>query len=81
MVTTVPKNLEGKIASDPDILGGTPCFSGTRVPLATFLDYVEAGFSLDRFLKGYSSVSRDQTLAVLEWQGSQARKVLGLELL
>ena len=68
------------IVSDPEILGGTPCFVGTRVPVATLLDYIEGGFSLERFLRGYSGVGRDQALVVLEWQSGQARKALGLEL-
>lgn len=68
------------ISSVPDILGGTPCFKGTRVPLATFLDHVELGYALDRFLKGYSSVDRDQALIVLEWLGRNSREAMGLDL-
>jgi len=77
---TIPKQLAGTIVSDPDILGGTPCFKGTRVPLATFLDYMETGYSLDRFLRGFSSVHREQAVAVLEWQADQSRHAIGLEL-
>ncbi len=54
------------IHSDPDILGGTPVFVGTRVPVKTLMDYLEAGDSLDEFLDHFPSVSREQAVAVLE---------------
>ena len=54
------------IHSDPEILGGTPVFVGTRVPVQTLLDYLKAGDPLDEFLEDFPSVSRDQTVAVLE---------------
>lgn len=54
------------IHSDPDILGGTPVFFGTRVPMKTLLDYFEAGDSLDEFLDHFPSVSRAQAIAALE---------------
>jgi uncharacterized protein (DUF433 family) len=54
------------IHRDPDILGGTPVFVGTRVPIQTLLDYLEAGDSLDVFLDHFPSVSREQAIAVLE---------------
>ncbi len=53
------------IHSDPDILGGTPVFVGTRVPMKTLLDYLEAGDSLDVFLDHFPSVSRQQAIAVI----------------
>ena len=53
------------IHSDPDILGGTPVFVGTRVPVKTLLDYLEAGESLDVFLGHFPSVSREQAVAAL----------------
>lgn len=77
---SIPKELQRVIVSNPEILGGTPCFQGTRVPLTTFLDHVELGYSLDRFLKGYSSVNRDQALVVLEWFGRNSREAIGLDL-
>ena len=52
--------------SHPEILGGTPVFVGTRVPVKTLLDYLEAGDSLDDFLEHFPSVSRDQAVAMLE---------------
>jgi uncharacterized protein (DUF433 family) len=54
------------VHSDPHILGGTPVFVGTRVPMKTLLDYLEAGDSLDVFLDHFPSVSREQAIAVLE---------------
>jgi uncharacterized protein (DUF433 family) len=52
--------------SDPEIMGGTPVFVGTRVPVQTLMDYLEAGDPLDEFLEDFPSVSRDQAVAVLE---------------
>jgi uncharacterized protein (DUF433 family) len=54
------------VHSDPDILGGTPVFIGTRVPVRTLLEYLEAGDSLDEFLEDFPSVSRQQAVATLE---------------
>lgn len=54
------------ILSDPDIMGGTPVFAGTRVPVQTFVEYLEAGDPLDEFLLDFPSVSRQQAVAVLE---------------
>jgi uncharacterized protein (DUF433 family) len=54
------------ILSDPEIMGGTPVFSGTRVPVRTFVEYLEAGDSLDEFLVDFPGVTRDQAVAVLE---------------
>ncbi len=54
------------IHSNPNILGGTPVFVGTRVPVQTLLDYLEGGESLDEFLDHFPSVGREQAVAVLE---------------
>lgn len=54
------------VHSDPDILGGIPVFVGTRVPMKTLLDYLEAGDSLNEFLDHFPSVSREQAITVLE---------------
>lgn len=51
---------------DPDIMGGTPVFVGTRVPFQTLLDYLEAGDSLGEFLDDFPTVSRDQAVAALQ---------------
>lgn len=57
--------VAGVIHSDPEILGGTPVFVGTRVPVQTLFDHLEAGDSIDDFLEGFPSVRRDQVIAVL----------------
>jgi uncharacterized protein (DUF433 family) len=54
------------IHSDPEILGGTPVFVGTRVPAQTLFDYLEGGETLDEFLRQFPSVKREQALAALE---------------
>ena len=57
---------ESLIHSDPEILGGTPVFVGTRVPAQSLFDHLEAGDSIDDFLEGFPSVRREQVIAVLE---------------
>jgi uncharacterized protein (DUF433 family) len=57
---------ESVIVSDPEILGGTPCFRGTRVPVDSRIDYLEAGDSLGEFLDNFPSVSREAAIAALE---------------
>jgi uncharacterized protein (DUF433 family) len=54
------------VHSDPDILGGTPVFVGTRVPLRNLIDYLERDRSVDEFLDAFPSVSREQVVAALE---------------
>jgi uncharacterized protein (DUF433 family) len=54
------------VHSDPDILGGTPVFVGTRVPVQTLLDYLEAGDTIDEFLEDFPTVTREQAVATLE---------------
>ena len=60
------------IVSSPDILGGTPVFIGTRVPIKNLTDYIEAGDTLDEFLDDFPSVSREQAVAFIE----QAKEAL-----
>ena len=52
--------------TDPEILGGTPVFAGTRVPVQSLFDYLEGGESLDEFLRQFPSVKREQAIAALE---------------
>ena len=54
------------VHSNPNILGGTPVFVGTRVPLQNLMDCLEAGDSLDDFLASFPSVTREQAIAALE---------------
>lgn len=54
------------VHSDPDILGGTPVFVGTRVPVQALIDYIEGGHSLEEFLDSFPTVSRQIAVAALE---------------
>ncbi len=58
--------LSDILHSDPDILGGTPVFVGTRVPIQSLFDYLEGGETLDEFLRQFPSVKRDQVVAALD---------------
>ena len=60
------KKEQSTISRSPDVMGGTPVFSGTRVPVQTVLDYLEAGETIDDFLEGFPSVTREQVIAFLE---------------
>ena len=55
-----------RVISDPDILGGTPVFIGTRVPVRIIFEHLEAGDSLEVFLEDFPSVSRELAIQVLE---------------
>jgi uncharacterized protein (DUF433 family) len=54
------------VHNDPEILGGTPVFVGTRVPVQSLFDYLEGGETLDEFLHQFPSVKREQAVAVLD---------------
>jgi len=54
------------IVKNPDILGGTPAFRGTRVPIQALFDYLEGGETLEDFLEGFPTVSRDMAVAALQ---------------
>jgi len=58
--------IQAIICRDPEIIGGAPVFCGTRVPVQTLLDYLEAGESIDEFLEGFPAVTREQVIAFLE---------------
>ena len=59
-------HVSSVVHSDPETLGGTPVFVGTRVPLQNLIDYLAAGDSLDEFLNQFPSVTREQAQAALE---------------
>lgn len=59
-------DLQPVIHSDPEIMGGTPVFVGTRVPFQTLLDYLEGGDPLSEFLGDFPTVTREQAIAALE---------------
>ena len=54
------------VCRDLEVMGGTPVFCGTRVPIETLIEYLEAGDSIDEFLAGFPSVTREQVIAFLE---------------
>jgi uncharacterized protein (DUF433 family) len=58
--------LDQVVHRDPDILGGTPVFHGTRVPIRSLFDYLEGGDTLDEFLRQFPSVRREQAIALLD---------------
>jgi uncharacterized protein (DUF433 family) len=58
--------LEQIVHRDPEILGGTPVFRGTRVPIRSLFDYLEGGDTLDEFLRQFPSVQRQQAIALLD---------------
>lgn len=51
---------------NPEIMSGAPCFAGTRVPIQNLIDYLEGGDSIEEFLDGFPTVSREQVIAFLE---------------
>jgi uncharacterized protein (DUF433 family) len=59
-------DLKGVVHSDPEIMGATPVFVGTRVPLQNLIDSLEGGESIEDFLDGFPSVKREQVIAVIE---------------
>lgn len=66
--------MDRKIISyDLEVMGGTACFSGRRVPLQTLLDYLEAGDSIDEFLEGFPTVTREMIVAFLDDVDKQMR--------
>ena len=58
--------MQELITRDPEVMHGTPVFQGTRVPVQTLFDYLENGESLDEFLEGFPTISRDLAVQVLE---------------
>lgn len=57
---------ESVVSANKNILGGTPCFTGTRVPVASLFDHLEGGYTIDYFLSQFPSVKRDQVIALLK---------------
>ncbi len=58
--------MNGLISISPDVMGGVPVFSGTRVPVQTLFEYLEAGDTIDDFLAGFPTVTRQQVVMLLE---------------
>ena len=71
MVETIPVSahlapMSSVVERNPEILGGTPVFAGTRVPVKNLTDYLEGGSTIDEFLDDFPTVKRDQVIALLE---------------
>jgi uncharacterized protein (DUF433 family) len=64
------------ITASPDVMGGTPVFAKTRVPVQTLLDYLKAGESIDDFLDGFPTVTKEQVIAFLEEAEEQITKMV-----
>ncbi len=77
MATKVTKSVD-LIISDPEIMGGTPVFKGTRVPVDSLLDWLEDGYTIDDYLYSFPSVSKEHAIAVLrlasDWLVNQAKQ-------
>lgn len=67
---------ESVITSTADVMGGTPVFAGTRVPVQTLIDYLKGSESIDDFLEGFPTVSREQVIAFLEEAEEQIIKLV-----
>jgi uncharacterized protein (DUF433 family) len=65
-VAEIKSAADGLVVSNPGILGGTPVFRGTRLPVRTLFDYLADGLSLDFFLETFEGVTREQAQAVLK---------------
>jgi len=59
-------NSSSVVTCSPAVLGGTPVFAGTRVPVEALIDYLEGGDTIDAFLEGFPSVTREQVITFLE---------------
>ena len=69
--TITMSNHPSVISVSSEIMSGTPVFTGTRVPIQTLLDYLTAGDSIDDFLDGFPTVTREQVITFLEEAGKQ----------
>ncbi|HZM03795.1 MAG TPA: DUF433 domain-containing protein [Candidatus Saccharimonadales bacterium] len=72
--TSLHTAADGMVISNPDILGGTPVFRGTRMPVKALFDYLADGLSLDYFVETFPSIDREQALVVMRygWQRIQS---------
>jgi len=75
----IPHGLESVLSINPNVMHGDLCFKGTRVPLTVLLDNLIEGMSIEEFAEEYPSVTREQAMAVIEWQQTETRQAAGLE--
>ncbi|CAN5727196.1 hypothetical protein BH11ARM2_BH11ARM2_27740 [soil metagenome] len=77
---TIPAELQGVLAADPETLSGAVRFKGTRVPVQALLDTLAHGLPVSDFLEGFPNVTEEQAYAVVNWEQNYARQMFGLEL-
>jgi uncharacterized protein (DUF433 family) len=75
----IPDELKGVLSQNPDIMSGSICFVGTRIPVKMLLDNHREGVSIIEFMDAYPDISSEQIQAVLNWQDHQTKVILGLE--
>jgi uncharacterized protein (DUF433 family) len=66
--------MDNVVTTNPKVLGGIPCFAGTRVPVKSLFDHLEGGYNVDYFLTQFPSVKREQVMAVLEKSRQSAER-------
>lgn len=76
---SIPASLKNLVSIDPEVVGGEPCFTGTRVPLETVVDNLAGGHSVEEILENYRALRREHIDAVLRWERDLARQAVGLE--
>lgn len=76
---TVPPSLRRLVTSDPEVVGGELCFTGTRVPLETVVNNLAGGHSMAEILANYRALRPEHVEAVLRWERDLAREAVGLE--
>ena len=75
----IPHQLKGVLSQNPNIMSGSICFTGTRIPVKILLDNIHDGVSIIEFMDAYPDLAIEQIQAVLDWQDSESRKALGLD--
>jgi uncharacterized protein (DUF433 family) len=71
--------MEAIVTSNPKVMHGAPCFSGTRVAVRTLFEHLEAGYSIDAFLQAFPTVGRGQVVGLLEQLRNDAERTAVLE--
>jgi uncharacterized protein (DUF433 family) len=77
----IPKELGHILSSDPEVMGGAICFTGTRIPVVMLLDNVAAGVPMEEFYDNYPDLTPEVVQPVMDWENQRAREALGLELI